>query len=229
MIAASPPKDLDTLIDRCKKLQNMSIFDLSKKLNIKLPNNLNHNKGFLGQLLEIYLGASAKNLPEPDFTYLGIELKTIPIDFNNKPLESTYVCTAPFSLINESWETSTVKKKLNKLLWIPIKKKPKMALRDCIIGEPIFWQANKKQISILKQDWEELTEMLLFGQHDKLNAKFGKYLQIRPKAANSKKLLKAISFDNNIIPTVPKGFYLRTIFTKEILNSTNNILESLES
>jgi DNA mismatch repair protein MutH len=41
---------------------------------------LKRDKGWIGILLELWLGASAGSKPEQDFAALGVELKTIPID-----------------------------------------------------------------------------------------------------------------------------------------------------
>jgi len=49
-------------------------------------------------------------------------------------------------------------------------------------------------------------------------AHHGQYLQILPKASNSKSLCKGINSEGEEILTLPRGFYLRTILTKQILN-----------
>ena len=60
--------------------------------NVAIPANLQRHKGWPGMLIEKWLGASAGSKPQQDFPELGIELKTIPIDANFSPLETTYVC-----------------------------------------------------------------------------------------------------------------------------------------
>ncbi len=49
-------------------------------LGIPIPRDLKRDKGWIGILLEIWLGASAGSKPEQDFAALGVELKTIPVD-----------------------------------------------------------------------------------------------------------------------------------------------------
>lgn len=44
---------------------------------IVTPKDLKRDKGWIGVLLEIWLGASAGSKPEQDFAALGVELKTI--------------------------------------------------------------------------------------------------------------------------------------------------------
>ena len=73
------------------------------------------------RLIEWQLGASAGSRPEQDFPDLGIELKTIPIDPQGKPLETTFVCVAPLiGISGQRWEESNVRNKLSRVLWIPV-------------------------------------------------------------------------------------------------------------
>ena len=62
-------------------------------------------------------------------------------------------------------------------------------------------------------------EMLALGYGQNLSAKFGTYLHIRPKAANSKVLIDYITQDGISTKIVPKGFYLRPSFTQQILTT----------
>lgn len=215
------PRTEQELIERCQSLSGKTLSELAKMAEIRLPNSLTHAKGFMGQLIEWYLGVNQQNLPAPDFVHLGIELKTIPINEKGEPQESTYVCTAPISLKTtiETWETSRVREKLAHVLWVPIEGSATIPIEDRRIGNPLLWHLPKELEIILKKDWEELTEMLLMGQADKLSARFGTYLHIRPKARNASVLQEIINADGESVLTTPKGFYLRTQFTKKILNS----------
>ena len=56
---------------------------------------MRHAKGWAGQLIELYLGATAGSKQQQDFPTLGVELKTIPVSPDAKPLETTYVCITP--------------------------------------------------------------------------------------------------------------------------------------
>src|SRR5690606_39947645 len=87
--------------------------DVATVLGMAVPENLRRNKGWVGQLLEAALGASAGSQALQDFPELGVELKTIPLDANGKPLETTFVCTTPLLDVHQlTWETSTVRNKL---------------------------------------------------------------------------------------------------------------------
>lgn len=219
MLNITPPESETELLSRCLKLSGITFSTLATHYHQKLPPSLTQAKGLIGQLLEYALGASAGNQPEPDFPNLGIELKTIPIDCKGQPRESTYVCTAPINLKAEieSWENSRVRKKLSRVLWVPVEADPEIPLPERRIGIAQLWSPDSKTEAILQQDWEELTLMLHLGQTDNLSAKIGTYLQIRPKAAHSRILNPGINEHGEEILINPKGFYLKTVLTQKIL------------
>lgn len=219
MNTLSPPTSEAVLLNRSSKLSGISFSELAARYHQTLPTSLKQAKGLVGQLLEYALGASAGNLPEPDFPNLGIELKTIPIDANGQPRESTYVCTAPINLHaeTETWAESRVRKKLARVLWVPVEADPHIPLAERHIGTAQLWSPDPHTEAILRQDWEELTHMLHLGQTDNLSAKIGTYLQIRPKAAHSRVLNRGINELGEEILINPKGFYLRTVLTQKIL------------
>ena len=112
MYPMAAPTTTAELLDRAEALAGLTLAELALRLQQTLPRSLAKAKGFMGQLMEIALGATASSLPEPDFQHLGIELKTLPLNANGAPRESTYVCTAPLTLSSEieSWENSRVLK-----------------------------------------------------------------------------------------------------------------------
>lgn len=219
MITLTPPESETELLSRCHKLSGITFSALAARYHQTLPPSLTQAKGLIGQLLEYALGASAGNQPEPDFPNLGVELKTMPIDCNGRPRESTYVCTAPINLKAEIeiWENSRVRNKLKRVLWIPVEAEPEIPLMERRIGIAQLWSPDPTTEAILRQDWEELTLMLHLGQTDNLSAKIGTYLQIRPKAAHSRILNPGINEHGEEILINPKGFYLRTALTQKIL------------
>ena len=216
----TPPKDLQELQLRCQQLAGQSLGCLAKELDLNTPADLLHAKGWVGQLLEAYLGANSSSKALPDFADLGIELKTIPINHQGKPLESTYVCTVQTNNSALTWQDSWVYNKLKHVLWVPIISSADLAITDRMITTPFFWQMDQQIEDTLRTDWEELMEMLQLGHAKNLSAKFGTYLHIRPKAANNSVLVDYTDADGHATKIVPKGFYLRADFTRMILATT---------
>jgi len=171
-------------------------------------------------MLETCLGATASSLPEPDFQAIGVEMKTLPVNHNGKPKESTYVCMVPLtSITNRQWNESVVKRKLSRVLWVPVEADPGIPLPLRRLGDAFIWSPDLDQENRLRKDWEELTEMIGLGELDQISSRHGEILQIRPKAANSKARVKTWTASGEAGETLPRGFYLRPAFTGEILET----------
>ncbi|PSW08859.1 DNA mismatch repair endonuclease MutH [Photobacterium rosenbergii] len=212
------PKTEQELLTRANALAGMTLGELAHMANITVPADLRRDKGWVGQLLEWHLGATAGSKPVPDFAELGIELKTIPVGYHGKPLETTFVCVAPLiGLHGLRWENSHIRHKLARVLWIPVEGERDIPLADRHVGSPLLWSPSPEEEQQLRQDWEELMDMIVLGQVEQITARHGEVLQLRPKAANSKALTEAYGANGQPIKTLPRGFYLKTQFTAGLL------------
>ena len=218
LINHSSPKNINELMARAEQIAGLTLGELAAEYKIKVPPNFKREKGWTGQLLELSLGASAGSKSQQDFAHLGIELKTIPIDLHGEPLETTYVCYAHLTdIAGIEWHNCNVKNKLKQVLWVPIDGRREIAPSERIIATPFLWSPSPLQEQQLRQDWEELMEQIALGNIERITARHGQYLQLRPKAANGKALTDAIGPEGNIIQTRPRGFYLRKEFTQQIV------------
>lgn len=216
--ATEPPRHEDELLHRAQSLAGHTLGELAARAGLPIPANLKREKGWVGMLLEVYLGAIAGSKPEQDFADIGIELKTIPIDSHGKPLETTFVCVAPLTgNSGVTWESSHVRHKLARVLWIPVEGERQIPLSERHIGAPLLWQPSKEEDEQLRQDWEELMDLIVLGKVESITARHGEFLQLRPKAANSKALTEAIGEFGQPILTLPCGFYLKKRFTGALL------------
>lgn len=214
----APPKSDEELLSRAQQLAGLTLEQLATQLREPVPGKLHHAKGWVGQLLEKALGATAGSLPEPDFQQLGIELKTLPVNRNGIPRESTYVCTVPLQETHDlNWKQSWVRNKLKRVLWVPVESDKNLPVTQRHIGQAILWSPSPEQEKILQQDWEELMDLISTGRLGEISARQGTYLQIRPKAANASSLVMTADEDGDTTLTLPRGFYLRTTFTSQIL------------
>ena len=218
MSKQAPPTTEQQLMDRVMAIAGLRIKDLASAMAVPVPENLQRKKGFVGQLIEMALGADAGNQAEPDFIQLSIELKTVPVDRQYRPMESTYVSVVPLmDKSKQHWEESVVFAKLKQVLWIPIEASRDISLPERRIGRGILWRPDARVLAELQQDYEELMEQVILGEVDNITAEQGKWLQIRPKAANSSALTQAIGPEGERIKTLPRGFYLRPTLTRQIL------------
>lgn len=213
-----PPEDEASLVARAQDLAGLTLEMLAARAGLPMPADLKRDKGWVGMLLEWHLGASAGSKAEQDFAHLGIELKTIPIDAQGKPLETTFVCVAPLTgNSGVTWQTSHVRHKLARVLWIPVEGGREIPLRERRVGAPLLWSPDAREDEMLRQDWEELMDMIVLGRVEQITARHGAWLQIRPKAANSKALTEGIGDQGQPILTLPRGFYLKKSFTGPLL------------
>ena len=207
------------LLTRAQALAGETLAALALQAQVAVPQDLRHAKGWVGQLLEWHLGATAGSKPEQDFQELGIELKTLPIDPNGKPLESTFVCVTPLvGITGLRWEECNVRNKLSRVLWVPVEGSRPIPLAERRIATPFIWSPDAEQERELRQDWEELMELVALGQIESITAHHGQVLQLRPKAANGRALTCAIGRQGQLIQTRPRGFYLRATFTQQLLH-----------
>ncbi|KKZ57708.1 DNA mismatch repair protein MutH [Haemophilus haemolyticus] len=214
------PQTLEQLLSQAQSIAGLTFGELADELHIPVPPDLKRDKGWVGMLLERALGATAGSKAEQDFSHLGVELKTLPINAEGYPLETTFVSLAP--LVQNSgvkWENSHVRHKLSCVLWMPIEGSRHIPLRERHIGAPILWKPTAEQERQLKQDWEELMDLIVLGKLDQITARIGEVMQLRPKGANSRAVTKGIGKNGEIIDTLPLGFYLRKEFTAQILNA----------
>lgn len=218
IIPARPPQSEADLLANAEHIAGMSLGELATQLGLAIPTSFKAAKGWVGQLIEQCLGATAASLPEPDFQHIGVELKTLPINRQGQPQESTYVCTVPL-LENTGlkWETSWVRRKLQRVLWVPVEAEGTLPVATRRIGMALLWTPSPQQEAVLRQDWEELMELIVTGKLEQISAHHGTWLQIRPKAANARAL--CTTFDAQGVPaeTLPRGFYLRPSFTRSLL------------
>ncbi len=214
----NPPASENELLNNAKTIAGKTLQQIATIHGLPIPLHLRNAKGWIGQLVEISLGASATSLPEPDFKKIGVELKTIPVNHHGRPKESTYICMVPLTPdIDIQWDMSLVKRKLSRVLWVPVEADAGIPLPARRVGTAFLWSPDRQQESVLHQDWEEFMDMIMMGELEQITARHGKYLQIRPKATNAEALRNGINMDGDKILTMPRGFYLRASFTSGIL------------
>ena len=217
-MSAVPPRDEAELLARARALAGATVAEVAASCGWAVPRDLRRHKGWLGDLLEAALGATARSRPLPDFTELGIELKTVPVDVAGRPRESTHVCAIALGdLAGQRWQTSTVRAKLARVLWMPVEARAELPLAVRRIGAPRLWSPSAAEEGVLRADWEEHMELLATGRFDQLDARLGVYLQVRPKAANARALTAAGDAEGAPGATLPRGFYLRSSFTRGLL------------
>ena len=68
----SPPESEAQLLSQAQLLSGYALGELAAMAGLVAPKDLKRDKGWIGVLLEIWLGASAGSKPEQDFAALGV-------------------------------------------------------------------------------------------------------------------------------------------------------------
>jgi DNA mismatch repair protein MutH len=217
-MAIFPPCSERELLERAAWLSGRTMGELARALGAPVPPVGRRGKGKMGTLVERALGAKAGSASIPDFPHLGIELKTIPVDGAGAPRESTFVCSIALAeAARADWETSAARAKLAQVLFVPIVVVDEDAMEDRRIGSPLLWRPTPQQEAVLRDDFETAMGQIGAGGIERLTAKSGRFLQVRPKAATGRVRTFSFGAEGEWIATVPRGFYLRAGFTRALL------------
>ena len=208
----------NSLLDRARAVAGQTLGQLAWRFGMQSHAEPRRTKGFAGQLLERALGAQASSQAGPDFAGLGIELKTLPLSRSGRPSESTFVATLnsaePGAL---RWVTSPVRAKLARVLWMPIDGDPVIPWERRRIGAPILWSPSGAEEATLRDDFELISELVSEGFRDRVSARLGRVLQLRPKGRDGRDLRWSLDDEGAPVRVAGRAFYLRARFTATIV------------
>jgi DNA mismatch repair protein MutH len=205
--AAPAPRSHRELWARARALCGRTAQELAYALEIPLPQDPARCKGYLGRMTELALGADPTAGERPDFPHLGVELKTIPVTPEGRPKQSTFVCSIHMmGTTDATWETSRLKQRLQTVLLMPFVQGDQVAGHTFL--SPVWWQPDAAMWQVLRNDWEDLIGAIGAGRGGSLTAREGRFLQVRPKAANAR--VRALGpSEDGLQSLLPLGFYLR--------------------
>lgn len=216
--------DLEALMAHARALVGVELADLADQLGLPVPAGAVRTKGWAGQILERELGVETAGLPGPDFRALGVELKTVPVDAQLAPRESTAVCQIdPIAIAAESWETSYVRQKLARVLFIalevaPVRGGTSRSVGDHRVAAVRLWSPSPDDERALRADFELFVRgYFRLGRTDDITGHLGTVLQVRPKGRNAADRRAGYDAQGRATQVGKCGFYLRPSFVGRIL------------
>jgi DNA mismatch repair protein MutH len=216
--AVPPPRDERELRLRLQELPGLALGQIAARLSLPPPPaDPRRNKGWTGALLERALGATGASRAVPDFPALGIELKTVPVDGAGVPLESTFVASFDAASCDLRWETSAVRRKLSRVAWVAVQAERGTPLPERRCGAVLLWSPSAEQEAALRDDYEEIADLVAEGYLERITAHRGAALQLRPKGRDAAHLRWSIDEEGAPARVPPRAFYLRRSFTRTIL------------
>jgi len=195
------------------------------------------DKGDIGNLIQEYwYGIKRNSISEPDFTKEGIELKMVPVvryKIKNKVneyriKERTKITSINYkTIIHEKWLTSSVKKKINKILFV-FMIDDNSDKDDLMIVDFLLYEFDNRSIldkSVIKSDWERFNSYVLESQVDLISEINFEYLS--PSTSGNSKL---VSLPFTSIKIKERSFSFKPSYTRTLLNEhRGTIYSSIES
>jgi DNA mismatch repair protein MutH len=212
--------ELDALLSHARALIGVELGALADGLGLPVPVGRVRTKGWSGQVIEQELGAAVGGARGPDFGALGIELKTVPVTAALAPIESTAVCQIdPISIAGESWQTSYVREKLARVLFIALEVPPRArSVGDRRVTAVGLWTPSRDEEDTLRADFELFVrDYFRRGRADDITGHMGVALQVRPKGRDAADLRDGYDADGRPTRVGKCGFYLRPGFVGRIL------------
>ncbi len=199
------------LLARARGLAGLRVDELVA--DVDMPGE---HKGGVGQRIERALGLKPV-FDDVDDPNSGVEVKTLPVRVGKSGpsvQEVTWVTSATVErLIDETWATSRVKKKLQRVLFVPVVVVVGDAPR---IGAAFLWEPDVDEEAVLRADWEDLSDFVAKGLGFAVTSQRGKALHLRPKGRDANHVRVARLVDDEV-SLRPQGFYLRRDFTQCLL------------
>src|SRR5207244_4028166 len=128
------------------------------------------NKGIAGRIVEAAMGIEPNPRPEADLTWLGLEIKTIPIGEDLQVQEMTKVAMVNFQdVVEREWEQSSVARKLRSIMFVPIVKYDDLPHR-WYVRAPFLWMPSLAAQAQLKADYDAVRSLLLRGAVDDVSS-----------------------------------------------------------
>ena len=212
--------DLDALLAHARALVGVELGALADSLGLPVPVGNVRTKGWSGQVIEQELGVVVGGTRGPDFEALGIELKTVPVTPALAPLESTAVCQIdPIAIAGESWETSYVRAKLARVLFVALEVPPgARSVGDRRVTAVRLWSPAPDEEAALRADFELFVrDFFRRGRAAEITGHLGAALQVRPKGRDATDMRAAYDAAGKPTRIGKSGFYLRPGFVARIL------------
>jgi DNA mismatch repair protein MutH len=213
---------LEALLAHARALVGVELSELADALGLPVPVGNVRTKGWSGQVIEQELGAVVGGARGPDFGALGVELKTVPVRENLDPLESTAVCQIdPVAIAAESWETSYVREKLARVLFVALAVPPEArSVGERRVAAVRLWSPDTDEARALREDFDVFVRgYYRQGRAAEITGHLGAVMQVRPKGRDADDLRDAYDAAGRPTRVGKHGFYLRPAFVARILRS----------
>ena len=150
-------------------------------------------RGSFGNAVEkYYFHYEINSDPDADFAEVGTELKTTPLkqlkDGRLSAKERLVISMINYmSVVDETWETSSLQKKLHQILLIAYQYDKELNPVDYLVKLVELWGIPDEDIPTFKRDWDIVVRKIRRGRAHELSGSDTLYLEAATKAAKAAK------------------------------------------
>lgn len=183
------PANRKSIVEYAQKLVGRTLRD---SCDVDSFSSKKGNKGKLGQAIEYcYFEYEPNSAQEPDFPEVGLELKTNPVkrkkDKTLSAKERLVLTIIDYcALVDETWESSTVRSKMDDMLLITFLHEPEKDEFDYefeFVGTPMI---PLEDMAVIRDDWETIVAKVKAGLAHEISGGDTNYLEACTKGASAK-------------------------------------------
>ena len=144
----------------------------------------------------------------------------MPVRSDLVPIESTAVCQIdPIAIAGESWETSYVRRKLARVLFVALEvPEGARSVGDRRVAAVRLWSPNSAEEAVLRADFELFVRQYFReGRAADITGHLGQAMQVRPKGRDAADTRDGYDSLGRPVRVGKHGFYLRPTFVSHIL------------
>lgn len=216
--ATYDPSSLSSILEYARQLEGMTLREACNLDDLEDPHA---RKGSFGNALEkYYFHYDINSSSKPDFEEVGAELKSTPLR-RKKNGELSAKERLVISMINymtvvdETWETSSLLKKLHKILLIAYEYDPDSNPVDYLVKLVDLWHVPESDVPIFKHDWDTVVDKVRAGKAHELSGSDTLYLEAATKSATSKNRTKQPYSSE---PAKPRAWAIKSSYMTTVLN-----------
>ena len=134
----------------------------------------------------------------------------------DRPIEATsFPSFVHEELAYETWPDSDLLGRLNRILFVPVRRSRGQAQAAAVVGRAFFWSPSEADLVGISLEWEEFRRLISAGLARQLpKPSQTTYIHVRPKARNAR--------DREIAPggfdVIRKCFWLNQAYVETIIH-----------
>lgn len=182
---------IESILAYAKRLEGHSLREECPEL--EKVDDPHRRRGSFGNAVEkYYFHYEINSSPDADFAEVGTELKTTPLkklkDGRLSAKERLVISMINYmSVVDETWETSSLQKKLQRILLIAYQYDKELNPVDYLVQLVELWGIPEEDVPTFKKDWDTVVRKIRRGKAHELSGSDTLYLEAATKAANATK------------------------------------------